>query len=92
VVRQGQLLATRYQEGEATDLAPGAAAVMAEVIEDARFSPAGPESLRRVAARLALDADELDADRMNTPRPNPTMAIIARGQAPIAAAEVEARQ
>jgi hypothetical protein len=80
VVRQGQLLATRYQEGEATDLAPGAAAVMAEVIEDARFSPAGPESLRRVAARLALDADELDADRMNTPSPNPTMAIIARGR------------
>ena len=56
---KGQLLATRYQHREATDLASGAATVMAEVTEDAGASPTGPESLRRVAARLALDADEL---------------------------------
>ena len=103
---KGQLLATRYQHREATDLGSGAADVMAEVTEGAGASPTGPESLRRVAARLALDADELDADRMNTPSSKPTMAIVASAAADrriaalrclatrftIAAAEVEARQ
>ena len=100
---KGQLLATRYQEGEPAHLDPAAAAVIAE---DARASTAGPDSLRRVAARFALDADELDADWMNTPSSKPTMAIVASAAADrriaalrclatrfkTAAAEVEARQ
>ena len=78
---KGQLLATRYHHREMTELDPGAAAVMAEVTEDARDSPTGPESLRRVAARLALDADELDGDRMNAPSAGPTLAVVSRAGA-----------
>jgi hypothetical protein len=103
---KGQLLATGHQEGEPADLDPAAAAVIAEAAEDARTSSTGPESLRRVAARFALDADELDADWMNTSSSRPTMAIAARAAADrriaalrclatrfkTAAAEVEARQ
>jgi hypothetical protein len=103
---KGQLLATRYQEGEPAHLDPAAAAVIAEAADDARASTAGPDSLRRVAARFALDADELDADWMNTPSSKPTMAIVASAAADrriaalrclatrfkTAAAEVEARQ
>jgi hypothetical protein len=78
---KGQLLATRYQHHEMTELDPGAAAVMAEVTEDATASPTSPESLRRVAARLALDADELDGDRMNAPSAGPTLAVVSRAGA-----------
>ena len=78
---KGQLLATRYQHREATGLASGAATFMAEVTEGAGASPTGPESLRRVAARLVLDADELDADWMNTPSARPTLAVVSRAGA-----------
>lgn len=54
---KGQLLATRYQHGEAMDLEVSAAALVADASDDAQVSVDGSESLRRVAARLLLDAD-----------------------------------
>ena len=56
---KGQLLATRYQHGEAMDLEVSAAALVADASDDAKASEAGPESMRRVADRLLLDADGL---------------------------------
>jgi hypothetical protein len=52
---KGQLLATRYQHGEAMDLEVSAA--VADASDDAQVSVDGSESLQRVAARLLLDAD-----------------------------------
>jgi hypothetical protein len=74
----GQLLATRYQRGEATDLIPAAAAVVADVADDTRASSAGPGSLGRVAMRFALDPDEWDVDRRKAPTLGPMMIIAAR--------------
>jgi len=52
---KGQLLATRYQHGEAMDLEVSEA--VADASDDAQVSVDGSESLQRVAARLLLDAD-----------------------------------
>jgi|SRR5215211_1630954 len=54
---KGQLLAKRYEHGESIDLEASVAALAADASDDAKAGDAGPESLRRVAARLLLDAD-----------------------------------